>query len=97
MLIWVPMKLLTPAETIDLLIAKAKELRSAGVLRLSIDGFSVELAHWDPPVDETESGKRFPQGLTEDPDPMNDPTTFGRKSVPGFERPVDDDLGGYES
>jgi len=67
-----------------LLIARAPDLRRAGVLTLSLDGLAVSLAPDAPPP----STEPVPREAVEEPsDPLSDPATFGfRDAVPGFPR-----------
>lgn len=70
-----------------LLIARAPDLRRAGVLTLSLDGLAVSLAPDAPPVADV------PREVVEEPaDPLLDPATFGyRDAVPGFPRRRDEE------
>ena len=73
---------MTPAEIVDLLVARGPELRKAGVLELRIDGLRVAFApHVDALPDVgSEQGDR-PRTV------LDDPETFGLpagSAVPGF-------------
>lgn len=71
------------AQLLDMVIAKARQLREAGVLRVQLDGLSFELAPAGAPhMDDEELDE--PED-TDDPDPFNDPATYGGM-VPGLPR-----------
>lgn len=72
------------AAMLDVIIAKAPELRAAGALRVEIDGVvKFELA---PLVPQLEDSDEEPDDYVMDaPDALDDPHTFGGP-VPGFRR-----------
>jgi len=66
----------SPAEWIDLVIARAVDLRRVGVARISIEGCVVDLL----PTDEAAAVAAEPSAedkATEPTDPLEDPWTFG--------------------
>lgn len=78
----------TPAELLDLLIARAPALHAAGVTSLSIDGLSATLAPPPPPLDLRGTVVPDDDLPTHDHrDALNDPSLYGRGRVPGFKRP----------
>lgn len=77
-------KKLAPADWLTLIADRAPQLREAGVLELTVDGVTVRLAPYEPPPAQP----RREEAAVEDPDPLNDPATFGRIGrAPGFDRP----------
>jgi hypothetical protein len=73
----------TAAEIIELIIAKAPQLRKAGVQSVELDEVSFTLAPADPP-DATPTAD---DGEDDEVDALHDPATFGRrKTVPGRRR-----------
>jgi hypothetical protein len=70
------------AEFLDLITARAPALRTAGFLRVAIEGMGYfELAPAEPPADHGE------QEEEEELDALHDPATFGRRrTVPGRAR-----------
>jgi hypothetical protein len=77
---------LAPSAWLELIIAKAKELRAAGVTSVSINGVAITLAPPDPVAPPTQTTPRT------EPAPMvvdmlDDPSTYGG-AVPGFTRPA---------
>lgn len=73
----------TPEKWLDLLIARAGDLRKAGVTRVELDGCTVDLAPPEQPL--------VPLELHEEDevrDPLSDPATYGRSGgwLPGFPR-----------
>jgi hypothetical protein len=89
----------SPARLLSLIAARAKELRAAGVLRVELPELRLELS----PVESTPAPQQTADGgsvrtieMVEDPDPLNDPSTFGTTdgSLPGYKskrRPQDVD------
>lgn len=78
---------ITPDELLDLLIARSKALREAGVTQLSFDNVSIQLAPHVPDYDETVVETEQTEAEPEDHDPLNDPMTFGLNGkLPGFPR-----------
>ena len=75
---------MTPADLLDVVIDKARKLREAGVLRVRIEGLAFDLAPPPQILVEDEAGDEELEEF-EDPNPLNDPTTFGGQ-VPGFKR-----------
>lgn len=78
---------LSPTELgqlLDLAIAKAPDLRAAGVLHVQLDGLAFALAPQEQPVVEDDDDDKRP---TEQDvmDPLDDPATFGGP-VPGYRR-----------
>lgn len=59
---------------------KAKGLRDAGVTSLSIGDITIALSPSDPPPEP--KGEDIDQGKG----PLDDPMTFGRRTVPGRRR-----------
>jgi hypothetical protein len=79
---------MTPAEAIELIIAKAAKLRAAGVLHVKLRELEFSIgpdpAATPPPTEEDEP---------DDLNPLEDPQTFGRRpgrSVPRGRRVKDD-------
>jgi hypothetical protein len=59
------------------------KLREAGVTAFSVGDVHVELARHEPPLGDRDDGDEDP----DDPDPLNDPTTYGLRPgarLPGF-------------
>ncbi len=74
---------MTPAaELLDLIIDYAPRLRAAGIASVSVEGASFTL------LPEVISDERDVVVIQEDdPDPLNDPLTFGRRAgVPSLKR-----------
>lgn len=77
----------TPAELVELLLAKAGDLRKAGVLLIRLEGLEAQLTpHIEPlpPMGPT------PQqmGVVEEPTAsINDPLSFGGRPMPTLKRP----------
>lgn len=69
---------------IDLLLKRAPELRKAGILALSAEGYSAELAPAPPETPPPPKGG----GLPAEPDylgrPLEDPASYPDGRVPGF-------------
>jgi hypothetical protein len=77
-------------QILDLIEARAVGLRTAGVLEIDIDGWSVKLAPSRPadtaPPSDVQATPRL-----DDSDPLNDPATFGQPDgtmAPGFRHRV---------
>lgn len=74
-----------PTQLLDLIIAKAPDLRAAGVLHVQLEGLAFALAPLERAVmvedDEDQEGQ---QGAPSS-DPLNDEDTYGGP-VPGFRR-----------
>ncbi len=69
---------------IDLVLARAGELRRAGVLAIGGDGYTVQLAPFEAPGD----GKIDKPDATADDytlHPLNDPHSYPGGYVPGFQ------------
>lgn len=79
-----PAKKPDAAALVDLMIARAADLRAAGITSLSLDGIAVTLAAAAPEEPEAEPGDDSPP---EPIDPLNDPSTYPGGKVPGFTRP----------
>jgi hypothetical protein len=73
--------MMEPAQLLDVVISKARQLREVGVLRVQIEGLAFDLAPAEPQEQEVEEIV----DAIDDSDPFNDPTTFGGR-VPGFRR-----------
>jgi hypothetical protein len=91
-------KMALAVSLLDLVIAKSKELREAGVSKFEIPGtlsLELELADLAPPRESVESQLKVTEPDSESADPMNDVLTYGRISggIPGFKKPSprDDD------
>jgi hypothetical protein len=74
---------MTAEQWVDLLIRRGGELRAAGVLRISAEGYSVALAPLFPETEVQADGKTL---AIAELDPLEDPITFGG-SVPGYDIP----------
>ena len=77
---------------VELVIAKAGDLRAAGVMKLSVAGCSVDLSElYAEPKQPTEiTEDDFDKAQREPADPLDDPVTFGYKGfIPGFSREKD--------
>jgi hypothetical protein len=72
-----------PTGWLDLVLARAAELRKAGVRSIGVAGCSVELETWVEPLPP--DTKRKPDSDDEHPDALNDPATYGGGPVPGFQ------------
>ena len=83
---------MSPSELIDLIIDRAPKLRSAGVRSLQLPGaISIAL---DPPDDEPRT--LLPIGFDDippdpEPDPLEDPITYGTERAPGYEFDFEND------
>lgn len=81
------------AETyIELLIASAPKLHAAGITSVSITGDGIAATLQPPPPALDLRGIEVPAGDDRPPptqhiDPMQDPTTYGGRPVPGFKPP----------
>lgn len=78
---------MTPADWLQLIAERAKELRAAGVRKLEMPELRLELDAWEPePMAARDSDKDRTVVIEGDSDPFNDPATFGRRdgSLPGF-------------
>ena len=84
---------LTPSELIDLVVAKAPQLRKAGVASLDIAGvLTVGLTAYEPEPLPPLPLVGEPDAKPEPEDPLDDPATYGRtESVPGFDVSDTDD------
>lgn len=71
----------TAAETLSLIAERAEALRKVGVLVVTVDGFSVQLAPWADPGQPDRSVAEPTYA-----DPLSDPATYPGGRVPGFER-----------
>lgn len=73
-----------PAEWLELICARAKELRDAGVVQLQLEGCTVTLQPPDAPVVIQQQAQERDTDL----DPLLDAATYGRRdgSVPGYPR-----------
>lgn len=80
-----------PAQLLDVVIAKARQLREAGVLRVRLEGLSFDLAAKEPIVLEAGEGEEEIDEA-DDADPFNDPATYGGR-VPGFKRRMHEEHG----
>ena len=77
-------------KTLDVLIEKAKGLRSAGVSNLAMGSISINLL----PEEATDPGvKRSEPEQKDFADPLDDPASYGGGVVPGFKR-LREDQGG---
>lgn len=80
----------SPAEWLDLLIAKAPALRTAGVLAVELGNvrFQMTPPEMQMPAQTTDRRTGPPPA-----DPLDDPALFGRRdgSLPGFGDPTDED------
>jgi hypothetical protein len=70
------------AQLLDVVIAKARQLREAGVLRVQLDGLAFDLAPIAPAIEDSDDDLLLD---VDEPDPFNDPATYGGH-VPGFRR-----------
>lgn len=68
------------ADLIDLVIARAPQLRGVGVLELAHEGLSFKLRSLEPDVDPE------PAAPEESENVWTDPATYGRGGVPGLTR-----------
>lgn len=78
----------TPAELLDLILARAPALIAAGITSVSIDGLSATLARPAPAAPAHVDRPKPPRGHI---DPMRDPSTYPGGKVPGFTRDEDKD------
>lgn len=74
------------AETLDVIVRKADELRERGVLELECEGVRLKLAPKDPATATATTDE------DETPDPLDDPDTFGGQ-VPQRRQPQEHDDG----
>lgn len=74
----------SPCEWIDLVIARAIDLRKAGVLSIGFDGCSASFAPADPvpPADDKSTPDALPEFVG---NVMDDPASYPGGYVPGFE------------
>jgi hypothetical protein len=72
----------TASELLTLIAERADGLRRAGVLVVTVDGFSAQLAPWNPPTQPERPTAAEPTYS----DPLLDPATYPGGRVPGFER-----------
>lgn len=77
---------LTPAQWLALVAEKAAELRKAGVRKLVLPQLQLELDAYEPEQPAVPARDPSTVEMTEDSDPLNDPTTFAMRdgSIPGF-------------
>lgn len=71
-------------QAIDLIVARALELRRAGVRDIDLDGVAVTFADYEEEVPPSEHDELLDD---DSGDPLDDPRTYGlRGKVPGFAR-----------
>ena len=74
-------------DTLKTIAANAKAMRDAGVIgRVVANGVEFELDRPDPPKMATKQAIAEPE-----PDPINDPDTFGADSIPRRRKPFSKD------
>jgi hypothetical protein len=67
---------------VAMLVARADELRAAGVLRIRIGEFEADLAPAPPPEPDIDHGE--PDEYSYPSDPLDDPALYHDGRVPGF-------------
>jgi hypothetical protein len=77
---------MTPPEWLALIAERAKELRAAGVRKVSMPELRLELDPYEPEPERSVTTEDQTIDIAGDSDPFNDPTTFGRRDgkLPGY-------------
>lgn len=73
--------------TLDTILARAAELRAAGITSLTLDGVAVTLAPPEPTMPDLPRTTPTEDADATRVDPMSDAATYGGGKVPGFKRP----------
>lgn len=72
----------TADQVLGLIADRAETLRRAGVTKVAVEGFSFELAPFEPDVPAAKAEPEVHYA-----NPLDDPATFPNGRVPGFNRP----------
>ena len=77
----------TPAEMLDLIVAKAKDLRAAGVRRVRLEGCEFDLlAHESAEEAQTPDANAASEPVESPVDPLFDAHTFLGRGMPTYQR-----------